>query len=719
MLVTLSSQGASLVRLELSSKRYRDLEDRSGYLGHLVIDNSDKGPGCLVQVVGAGTPAAKADIRPGDRVREVVYQDQTTQIDGWAGPSGLETALRKTRPERHVELVIDRGDKKGLKKDVLLIRRPLEVIRPERSMPSAVWDPNGQPDAISWESNCPPSLLTTLQQVGDDKLVDDPNANMSDALTQQLPGVELRSVNWNLESQESDQPGGPITKAAFSCIVPKYQLKLTKTYELKKVDGDAPAKNVDARAYHLVLNLQITNLDSKPRDVAYRLDGPNGLPVEGAWYASKVQKTGLGLRNVVYDLKGKDFDMVACSELSEKPSTGEKFRKDMVADIKEEHLPLFFGVNAQYFSAALLPDADSGAAIDRAVAFRVGQIEEQRKTLTNTSFRLIGKPSNDRVRQVARRRIRSLCRPETLHAAGEVQHAVPGLLWMADLRRVRRTHDVDPGQVLHRRAELRPGDHHVDDRRPAGLLAREPQAGAKRQLMQKVQPKLKELEKKHKGDWKALQAAKQELLAKYNYNPASGCLMLLFQLPIFIGLYRALQVNVELRDAPLIPFFPAVRWCSNLAAPDMLFDWSRFMPEAVNNGIGFPGIPLIGPIFGTMLGLGPYLNLFPIITLVLFLVQQKVMMPPAADEQAAQQQKIMKYVMFLMGLMFFKVAAGLCIYFIATTLWGLAEKRFLPQPATADADSGETAAAPARTAKIDRLSNAEREAIRRKKGRKK
>ena len=35
MLVTLSSEGASLARLELSSERYRDLEDRSGYLGHL------------------------------------------------------------------------------------------------------------------------------------------------------------------------------------------------------------------------------------------------------------------------------------------------------------------------------------------------------------------------------------------------------------------------------------------------------------------------------------------------------------------------------------------------------------------------------------------------------------------------------------------------------------------------------------------------------------
>ncbi len=57
--ITVSRAGGAIVRLELSSPRYRDLDDRSGYLGHLVIDDSDQGPGCLVQVVAAGTPASK------------------------------------------------------------------------------------------------------------------------------------------------------------------------------------------------------------------------------------------------------------------------------------------------------------------------------------------------------------------------------------------------------------------------------------------------------------------------------------------------------------------------------------------------------------------------------------------------------------------------------------------------------------------------------------
>ena len=43
------------------------------------------------------------------------------------------------------------------------------------------------------------------------------------------------------------------------------------------------------------------------------------------------------------------------------------------------------------------------------------------------------------------------------------------------------------------------------------------------------------------------------------------------------------------------------------------------------------------------------------------------------------QQKMMKYMMVFFGLMFYKVAAGLCLYFIASSLWGFAERKLLPK----------------------------------------
>jgi YidC/Oxa1 family membrane protein insertase len=201
------------------------------------------------------------------------------------------------------------------------------------------------------------------------------------------------------------------------------------------------------------------------------------------------------------------------------------------------------------------------------------------------------------------------------------------------------------------------------------------------QKMQELQPEIKKIQEKYKTNLEARGKAQQELFRKHNYNPMGGCLILFLQLPIFVGLYRALMVDVELRQAPLIA--ESIRWCSNLAAPDMLFDWSGFMPAFVSRGTG-------------MFGLGPYFNLLPIITIVLFLWQQKKFMPPPADEQAAMQQRIMQFMMVFMGILFFKVASGLCIYFIASSLWSIAERQFLPRAAAAKPSSAAEPAPPPR-----------------------
>jgi YidC/Oxa1 family membrane protein insertase len=125
---------------------------------------------------------------------------------------------------------------------------------------------------------------------------------------------------------------------------------------------------------------------------------------------------------------------------------------------------------------------------------------------------------------------------------------------------------------------------------------------------------------------------------------------------------------VELRQSPL--FGESIRWCSDLAAPDMLLNWSSFMPAFIQNF------------------LGPYLNVLPLVTVGLFLVTQKMSMPAPTNEQAAMQQKMMKYMTIFIGFMFYKVASGLCLYFIASSLWGIAERKLLPKTQTADAAAG-------------------------------
>ena len=725
--VTFSRVGASLVRLELGSEHYRDLDDRSGYLGHLVMDRSDKGPGCLVQVVVPGTPADKAGIKPGDRIMALSNRS-TKSVIGDA--DGLEAVLRLTEPKDKIELTVRRGDaqnKDAQKKDeqvtASLIRRPLEVIRPERKMPNLDFIRNGPTDAIDPEANCPRPFLTSLQQVDDDKLRadEDPNAKFEEELPRELDRVHLRDALWTIESPKTDA-AGVVTKIVFSCDVPERHLKVTKTYELAKLPGNG-ATDGDDQAYHLTLSVAITNNDTKKHEVAYRQDGPNGLPMEGSWYvSSKVSRkwfTIEGMRDVDYQLSDSDVGVVTCSELSEKGEKEKpsKYRREIgEASQFAEHRPVFFAVDAQYFSVAMIPDRESTAPnIERAIALRVGDVEEQRTTLTNTSFRLIGKTVTIEPGKTSETQsyvIFAGPKRQVLLDSYQLSGLIYYGLTVFRMVAVPMTHVLDFFYSLVRNYGLAIIMLTVVVRLCMFPLSRKQALNA--QKMQKLQPEIKAIQQKYKKDAEGARKAQMELFSKHNYHPAQGCLPMFIQLPIFMGLYRALQVNVELRDAPLIPS-SWVRWCSNLAAPDMFFDWSRYMPAAVNNGIGFRGIPLIGP----MLGLGPYLNLLPIITVALYLVQQKVMMPPAADEQAAAQQKMMKYMMVFVGLMFYKVAAGLCIYFIATTLWSLAERRFVPKAAAAggNGENGDEAFTNPKPPK-PRLTDSEREAIRRQKRKK-
>ena len=66
--------------------------------------------------------------------------------------------------------------------------------------------------------------------------------------------------------------------------------------------------------------------------------------------------------------------------------------------------------------------------------------------------------------------------------------------------------------------------------------------------------------------------------------------------------------------------------------------------------------------------------------MALFLIQQKMFTPPAVDEQQKMMQKMMSFMMLFMAIMFFKVPAGLCVYFVTSSIWAILEKKLLPKP---------------------------------------
>src|ERR1043165_6206218 len=59
--------------------------------------------------------------------------------------------------------------------------------------------------------------------------------------------------------------------------------------------------------------------------------------------------------------------------------------------------------------------------------------------------------------------------------------------------------------------------------------------------MQALQPKISELREKHKGDRVALQQAQMELMRNEGANPLMGCLPMVVQIPVFLGLFHVLR----------------------------------------------------------------------------------------------------------------------------------------------------------------------------------
>jgi YidC/Oxa1 family membrane protein insertase len=136
-------------------------------------------------------------------------------------------------------------------------------------------------------------------------------------------------------------------------------------------------------------------------------------------------------------------------------------------------------------------------------------------------------------------------------------------------------------------------------------------------------------------------------------------------------------------------------YIDNLAAPDNIWPnlFNTILPFLQPNGLPF---------------LGPNLNLLPLITIALFIAQQKMFMPPPTDDQQAMQQKMMNYMMIFFGVMFYRVPAGLCVYFIASSLWGIGERKMLDvmKPAAAEATatpSATTAPTNGKTSKAGKL----------------
>jgi len=148
--------------------------------------------------------------------------------------------------------------------------------------------------------------------------------------------------------------------------------------------------------------------------------------------------------------------------------------------------------------------------------------------------------------------------------------------------------------------------------------------------MKAVSPRLKELNERFADDPQGKQKAMMEIYRKEKINPLGGCLPVLIQMPVFMGLYWVLQESVELRQAPWL------LWYKDLSIMD------------------------------------PYYVL-PLIMGASMFLQQKLN-PPQADPM---QQKIFQFMPIIFTVMFLSFPAGLVLYWVVNNILSISQQWFI------------------------------------------
>ncbi len=152
---------------------------------------------------------------------------------------------------------------------------------------------------------------------------------------------------------------------------------------------------------------------------------------------------------------------------------------------------------------------------------------------------------------------------------------------------------------------------------------------ASMEKMKELQPMMLKIREKYKNNKEEMNKEVMALYKTYKVNPASGCVPILIQLPVFFGLYQALLTSLALRHASFITYLPGtdIIWLADLSAKDPLY-------------------------------------ITPIVMGITMFLQQR-MSPPAQDPM---QQKIMMFLPLIFTVLFLNFPSGLVIYWLVNNI---------------------------------------------------
>jgi YidC/Oxa1 family membrane protein insertase len=173
--------------------------------------------------------------------------------------------------------------------------------------------------------------------------------------------------------------------------------------------------------------------------------------------------------------------------------------------------------------------------------------------------------------------------------------------------------------------------------------------------MQKLQPKIKEINEKYADDPQKKQAETMKVYSEAKFNPLSGCLPMLLQMPIFIALYWVLRDM----GSKYIPEHVAAGTLSADALPATFYG---LVPDLTM------GPSTIFAESGITLAIVPYV-------LLVLLFSSSMLLPLLMNKNVERQTLIMTGVMAVMMLWFgWGAPAGVLLYWDMSSLLGAAQQ---------------------------------------------
>ena len=204
--------------------------------------------------------------------------------------------------------------------------------------------------------------------------------------------------------------------------------------------------------------------------------------------------------------------------------------------------------------------------------------------------------------------------------------------------------------------------------------------------MQRIQPEVKKLQAKHKGDRQKLNEEMMALYKEHGVNPFGGCLPLLMQFPVFIALYRLISTPLaymgyrSVEKAGIVTDWVPREDVSGLMAQVQDSELARGLdnsPDEVNSFLGVFDLDVLPrDVWPDVAAFIPYLILILLMGFTTY-YQQKQMQSqrgPTQDVQAQQMQMMMKFMPLMLMFFSFQFAAGLTLYWLTTNVWSIGQQ---------------------------------------------